>query len=159
MSTLERFIFSSLPTGMANVPGKHFQGIPWATGKVRIVDYINTCPPEENGKSLSDVTQLIWPGFFMENLSGLNYNYIIPKKVSTNASRMPPFRQDFTGLLIHGFRMRAVSSSCGHQQIPIVRYTFSVQEQISVSTLQRFLPKRRLQPRKRRSLSTCTARR
>ena len=99
-STLERFIFSSLPEEMTTIPGKEIQGIPWAIGKVKTVEYIESCTPDENGKRISDVTQVILPAYYFENFASYHqYLYLAPKKVSVAALALFFGRMLLTNLL------------------------------------------------------------
>ncbi|KAI9711253.1 MAG: hypothetical protein M1820_002240 [Bogoriella megaspora] len=69
LPTLERFIFSSLQPEMGHSP--------WAAGKLQIIEYIESLP--KGLKNLVDITQLVWPAYFMENFK--NYEgFIKPKK-------------------------------------------------------------------------------
>lgn len=121
---MQHFIFSSLPSPEAITRGRvselhHYEG------KVDVVKYIRGLKPVDgkaggNGKSLGDVTTLVWAGYYMENFARWDLNaYLRPRKVRRLRPLLPSLR---LLLLVHGPGMANAAGWMVRTPMEVIRF-------------------------------------
>ncbi|KAL9071715.1 MAG: hypothetical protein Q9157_005354 [Trypethelium eluteriae] len=112
-----------------------------------IVKLIATREQHAHGKRLGDVTQLIWPAFYMENFSNDQYVYMAPKKDASGtyvmrtparADRPIHFLSARTDIGLYVAAMLAQPPPSAHKKIkPVVAYGEALTLNQVVETFQR----------------------